>query len=266
MEVLDGLLAGPAEGVDAGVDDEACGAPDFGDEAAEVGAGVFVAAHDFAEVLSVEAPALGVAEAEALGLLADAGEAGEFLGHGDLEMVTWNALVQSHRLESVQRPLLRITRVGVKHCGSGVVVRSRVVMRRRCRFFPELLDLAHLEPRGRHRREQGRQLRGDFIDELLVARHDVVAVLGKELRVVLHLIDKADDSLGTVAQIVAHGVDEPLNAVDFLEPELVHVPRVHPQRGEVLHRALIHLLPAHERANPGHDPRARDVLVLHELP
>ena len=55
-----GLVAGPALGVHAGVDDEADGAEEFRGETAVVGDGVLVEADVFAELLGVEAPALGV--------------------------------------------------------------------------------------------------------------------------------------------------------------------------------------------------------------
>src|SRR3546814_11694462 len=57
---FDRLLAGPARVVDAGVDDEAGGAPQLHAEAAEIGIGIVVEAHVLAELLGLEAPALGI--------------------------------------------------------------------------------------------------------------------------------------------------------------------------------------------------------------
>lgn len=103
------MLAGPVFGVDAGIDDEAAGAPEFVGEAAEVVVGVLVeatvwggggecaaggVAHFEAEAFGVEGPALdegGDADGGAEGVLV-AGF-GEFLGDGDLEVVAGDGLV-----------------------------------------------------------------------------------------------------------------------------------------------------------------------------
>ena len=60
VEVLDHLVAGPALGVDAGIDHQADGAPDVGFQAAVVGVGVLVEANVLAQPLGVERPSLRV--------------------------------------------------------------------------------------------------------------------------------------------------------------------------------------------------------------
>src|SRR5690606_8424488 len=70
-EILDRLFAGPALGVDPGIDHEAPGPPDLHGEAAEIRIGILVEAHILAEAFGIKAPALRIG-----------GEIGELAEHG----------------------------------------------------------------------------------------------------------------------------------------------------------------------------------------
>ncbi len=76
----------------AGVDDEAAGPPDFVDVASEEGVGIGVEAEFFAEAFSVEAPAFDVGGVA--GVASEFGEAFEFHGESDLEVVAGDAFVE----------------------------------------------------------------------------------------------------------------------------------------------------------------------------
>ena len=91
VEVVDHLLAGPALGVDAGVDDEADGAPDVGLEAAIVGVRILVEADILAQPLGVEAPTFD--EGGVAAVLAELGNALKLLRDGNLQVMAGNALV-----------------------------------------------------------------------------------------------------------------------------------------------------------------------------
>ena len=91
VEVIDHLLAGPVLGVDAGVDDEADGAPDVVFEAAVVGVGVLIEADVFAEALGVKGPAFGVGRVVLV--LAEFGNVCQLLGDGDLQVMAGNSFV-----------------------------------------------------------------------------------------------------------------------------------------------------------------------------
>ena len=123
--VVDDLIARPALGVDAGVDDEADGAEEFGVEAAVVANGVLVEAHLFAELFGVECPAFGVG-AEA-GMEAELGQALELLLHRDLHVMAGDAFVIGDGLVYRRRVRCAIVAGGDDDA-------ARAVCRRECRL------------------------------------------------------------------------------------------------------------------------------------
>ena len=94
-EIVEHLLARPVHGMDAGIDDEADGAPGIGLESSVVGPGVLVKADVLAEALGIESPAFGVGGV--VNVLAEVRKSGELLRDGDLQVMAGNAFVIANR-------------------------------------------------------------------------------------------------------------------------------------------------------------------------
>ena len=105
---LDGLVAGPAEQVHAGVDHEPAGAQRVERQHPEPGDVGGVQAHLVGEPLAVEPPALDVAADLGVEEAPVGRQAGQPLRAGDLQVVAGDALVEGQRLVLVGEALLRV--------------------------------------------------------------------------------------------------------------------------------------------------------------
>ena len=99
VEVVDGLLPVPFVIMDARVHDQPHGAPHLVGQFAELGVRVLVFTHFLAEELRVERPALDVCRV-GVAVAAKVGEITEFLGAGDLQMVSRHGFVPARARSS----------------------------------------------------------------------------------------------------------------------------------------------------------------------
>src|SRR3546814_8997492 len=99
LQILDRLFAAPAFVVDAGVDDEAAGAPQLHAEPPEIAVGIGIEAHVLGQPFGIEPPALGIG--------GEAAEAAEGRQAGQLGL--HRALQRSEEHTSELQSLMRIS-------------------------------------------------------------------------------------------------------------------------------------------------------------
>ena len=140
-EQVDRLLAGPAEGMEAGVHDQAGGAPRLGIEHPEALRLVAVQAHLVGEPLRVQAPALDIGAARvARGEAPEHVELGVLALERDLEVVARDGLVIRRGREARVDARRQIEGVDVVRARPGRVRRGREVVRERRVTLLVLLD------------------------------------------------------------------------------------------------------------------------------
>ena len=187
-EVVDGLLARPVHVVDAGVDDEAHGAPQVVGELPEARVRILVEAEVVAEPLGVERPAFDVGR-EAAGA-PEHRQVGLLLRERDLQVMARHRLVHRQHLHLVLRPHLGAVEVHVVVAGARTVERRALVVGGRRVRRAVVRDRPQAERRAVELAEELRQLRVDHLHDVGVGAEQLVARLVVELRVGAQVLEE----------------------------------------------------------------------------
>ena len=261
-QVVEHLLARPAQGVHAGVDDEPAGPPDLVGQAAEVAVRILVDAGLEPEVLGVKRPSL--TESREVVVAAELG-AGVHLGRErGLEMMPRHRLVQGERRQRVEGPAREV--VGVDpvdarlravvrggHVAAGGVLRRHVIR-----------DRLHRVGNPRQGREQGRQLAVHRLGDPGGALQQLLRGLRVEARIAAQEVEEL--AVGTLeaglANHIRHLGPDPR---DLAQADLVNLLRRHVEGGEPPH--LIRVVGLAVRQVGGADglPGPRQVLADEEV-
>ena len=142
-QIIDGLLTRPLLMVQAGINDEATGAPQLHRQPSKVGIRVGVEAELQREVLGVESPAFGIGRVTAKP--AEGRNAVQLLHDGQLHVVTRRAFVIGERFHLIGRHLRHVAQVGIVDSGARAIGRWALVEGLAGRIFAERLDATHFQ-------------------------------------------------------------------------------------------------------------------------
>ncbi len=126
QHVVDGLLPGPAQVVQAGVDHQPRRAQHLPLQVAEAAGGVLVQAHGKAQGLGIQRPAFAIGHVARVA--PKAWQGAQLAGAGHLQVVAGHGLMRHQGLHGPDRPGLVAQRVGVEPAGAAAV-QARAVVR-----------------------------------------------------------------------------------------------------------------------------------------
>ena len=261
-QVVEHLLARPAQGVYSGVDDEPAGPPDLVGQAAEVAVRILVDARLEPEVLGVEPPPL--AKGREVVVAAEIGTRVHLGRERVLEVMTRHRLVQGERFERVEGPAGEVVRVDPVDAGLDAVVRgghvaAGGVLRRH--VVRDRLDRVGDPRQGR---EEGRQLAVHRLGDPGGALQQLLRGLRIEARIGAQEVEEL--GVGTLeAGLADHFLHLGPDPRDLAEADLVHLLRRQVEGGEPAHLVRVVGLPVRQVGGADGLPGPRQVLADEEV-